>query len=424
MLIASVADKSEKSKKNAKLFANAFQNFFRQPYLQLEIPRHMCGRASRNSTAVQAFARLGIQELCAKLLAKQFGWAGHVIRLPADGVAAVWAKTCTVEQWHLTQAVYSTLDASNTSAWRHTRRGSFSRWEDNLVRVLCDLWRHRAADRLAWRSMKASFIWEACNHLLGSGHRCFGVSEPSPDQLSPQVSEYLAASDETGAPENLAAHWPTLRMGRGAAQTAVSCFRHGLHIQLVGDSQLLVDLCLGKAASEDRRITRVLSVAQEALRRLTQSCSCKPPWAKQIVQQTPRTDNSAVDRAANQALDSGDFHDSHDKESLNFLHYCSSYDTSNVGLLVSFDGASRGNPGPASYGICMWWGTWGLGGFNSEGLLLRHGACIGRAGNNIAEARGLAAAAKTCLHWHLWILEQCAQAVAQRASSHLIFALT
>ena len=70
----------------------------------------------------------------------------------------------------------------------------------------------------------------------------------------------------------------------------------------------------------------------------------------------------------------------------------------NIGILVSFDGASRHNPGAASYGVCAWWGLWDAAGFQSKGLMLCSGKKLGHATNNVAEARGMAAAVKEITH--------------------------
>ena len=84
------------------------------------------------------------------------------------------------------------------------------------------------------------------------------------------------------------------------------------------------------------------------------------------------------------------------------------------GMIWSFDGASRGNPGPASYGVCAWWGTWGPDGFHPEGSIFERGTQIGTTGNNIAEGGGLAAACKAAVRYLTWFLEQ----TSSRASRH------
>ena len=82
------------------------------------------------------------------------------------------------------------------------------------------------------------------------------------------------------------------------------------------------------------------------------------------MQQTPRKDNSAADEAANAALDGGNFVDNHLDESVALIRYLNNHGCSEeVGILISFDGASRGNPGSASLGVCGWWGTWSIEGF-------------------------------------------------------------
>ena len=81
----------------------------------------------------------------------------------------------------------------------------------------------------------------------------------------------------------------------------------------------------------------------------------------------------------------------------------------NIGLLFSFDGAARGNPGKSSYGVCAWWGSFVHGSFESKGLLLRRGARLGTSTNNIAEGHGLASSLKICVRFHCWVIEQISQ---------------
>ena len=69
------------------------------------------------------------------------------------------------------------------------------------------------------------------------------------------------------------------------------------------------------------------------------------------------------------------------------------------------------------FGNCAWWGTWGSDGFREMGLLLRRGRRLGTQTNNVAEARGLALAAKASLHFHFWFVEACALAIARGVES-------
>ena len=78
-------------------------------------------------------------------------------------------------------------------------------------------------------------------------------------------------------------------------------------------------------------------------------------------------------------------------------------------VLWAFDGASRGNPGDASFGVCAWWGEWSRNSFQQGGLIFSQGATIGKAGNNVAEAVGLNGACKGCLRFCAWISEQAAR---------------
>ena len=79
-----------------------------------------------------------------------------------------------------------------------------------------------------------------------------------------------------------------------------------------------------------------------------------------------------------------------------------------VGLLFSFEGASRGNPGQASFGVGGWWGTWSDGGFQEHGAIMWRGAELGISTNNVAEAQGMAAAVREAVILHFELLEMLA----------------
>ena len=114
--------------------------------------------------------------------------------------------------------------------------------------------------------------------------------------------------------------------------------------------------------------------------------------------QVPRKDNSAADAAANWALDTGSFLDVRVDETNAFLQKLGHTPETNIGLMCSFDGAARGNPGPASSGVCLWWGTFDSNCFHPCGLLIQRGVRLGTGTNNSAEAHGLATALRTALH--------------------------
>ena len=130
--------------------------------------------------------------------------------------------------------------------------------------------------------------------------------------------------------------------------------------------------------------------------------------AEDIGLQLPRKENAAADAAANRALDSGTFSEVR-LEAIPALVSELGQQQRDIGLLVSFDGAARGNPGPSSSGVCMWWGHFRYGSFQPQGLLVQRGAFLGAGTNNSAEAHGLALALKTCLHYLYWLIEQIAQ---------------
>ena len=121
----------------------------------------------------------------------------------------------------------------------------------------------------------------------------------------------------------------------------------------------------------------------------------------------PRAGNSAADAAANRALDVGTFLDVRVDEAVKFMRRLSEVpDATDIGLLFAFDGAARGNPGPAASGVCAWWGFWRNQVFESQGLLLQRGFRLGTGTNNAAESHGLATSMKAALRWHYWVIEQ------------------
>ena len=130
------------------------------------------------------------------------------------------------------------------------------------------------------------------------------------------------------------------------------------------------------------------------------------PAGMELAQQVPRSDNAAADAAANFALDEGTFMQLRVAETAAFMNELSCSERNNVGLLFSFDGAARGNPRPASSGVCAWWGSFSQSAFHARGLIIQRGSRIGVATNNIAESHGLVQALKVCLHYHCWVTEQ------------------
>ena len=125
--------------------------------------------------------------------------------------------------------------------------------------------------------------------------------------------------------------------------------------------------------------------------------------------QFARSDNSAADAAANWALDNGSFFDIRLEEVVKFLHCLSQSNAQGLGFLFSFDGAARGNPGAASYGVCGWWSCFKQDMFMPEGLMIQKGSRLGTGTNNCAEAMGIASAVKTSLRLVFWVVEQLSQ---------------
>jgi ribonuclease HI len=73
-------------------------------------------------------------------------------------------------------------------------------------------------------------------------------------------------------------------------------------------------------------------------------------------------------------------------------------------MVLFCDGASRGNPGPGSYGFVI---------YDGGKIVAQHGACLGVVTNNVAEYSGLVQGLKKCL-------ELGASEVTIKADSQLI----
>ena len=142
---------------------------------------------------------------------------------------------------------------------------------------------------------------------------------------------------------------------RGKAKKALERLTAGLCLQFVGDSAVLIDCFLGKAAtSAASDMKRSLSVAHVGLQTLIQCFDVRPPSLSDMAHHVPRSDNSAADAAANWALDVGTFEEVRLDSLLSMLHDFSNAGCNEVGMLFSFDGAARGNPGPSASGVCAW----------------------------------------------------------------------
>jgi len=300
------------------------------------------------------------------MLAKQHGWAGHVARMPQEMIASEWANVSTLEDWHLAQAVHTCLGQSTGARWRHSERGRKRHWETTFGKVLGDGWRSLAQDRKLWRLSKSYFVWHACSELLGHGHRVFGLQEAPP--VMPDMAEQIGTQQEaqTNVVDARDLQLPHRTIGRRICCLALQSLRSGLQLQFVGDSQVIVDAGMGRANLIDKSLQEQVGAAQESIRQLLQKLEIRPPQGQELVVQTPRSDNTAADAAANRALDEGSFTDWNLHSCLRFVAALANDEHREYGMLWSFDGASRGNPGAASYGVTAWWGTWSLDGFQAK----------------------------------------------------------
>lgn len=188
-------------------------------------------------------------------------------------------------------------------------------------------------------------------------------------------------------------------------------------------SEFLIKCCLGAASTGDASLKKSLAVAQESLRQLVGKFFAKPFPRRDLILHTPRKDNGAADAAANHGLDQGNFEEVHRAEVLRFSHSLVASDGEHLGLVFSFDGASRGNPGDASHANCAWWGVWEKDGFLEKGLLFSTGRRLGIQTNNFAEARGMAFAANAALHLRFWLIEHSSQASASRFGDEMRFSV-
>ena len=166
---------------------------------------------------------------------------------------------------------------------------------------------------------------------------------------------------------------------------------------------------LGRASCKEPQLQRPVKLAVTALQTLLKCFRIQAPDTSEIALHVPRADNSAADAAANHALDNGTFTDVRLHEIVTFLHCLGQHNPQGLGLMFSFDGAARGNPGAASYGLCLWWGRFQFGSFLANGLLVQKGQRLGTSTNNCAEALGLAAVIKLSLRYLLWVTEQLSQ---------------
>jgi len=343
----------------------------------------------------------GIMELVARLVGKQHGWAGHVMRLPSHHVVHGWGRTGTLEDWHLKQAVYSQCDPSNKTSWRHGRKGYQVHWEANLAACFGDLWRSQTCDRKMWRSSRIPYIVKTLDALLGENAKPMGLKLPSEVNLT-------GGGDDDAAPVDNAT-FGNIFVERRVATAALRHFKGGLQVLFVGDSDVLINALLGDAAVKAPELRRPLKLAHTGLQTLVQSYGIRSPSGYDFAKQVPRSDNSAADAAANMALDGGSFMHFMLGETVCFLAELSECNHDDIGLLFSFDGAARGNPGKSSYGVCGWWGHFKSGSFEPRGMLVKRGCRLGTNTNNFAEAQGLASAVKVCLHLYGSVIEQTSQ---------------
>ena len=234
--------------------------------------------------------------------------------------------------------------------------------------------------------------------LLGENAKPMGLKRTTEVNLA-GGGEVDAAPDDNAAFGNIFVE-------RRVACAALQHFKLGLQTLFVGDLDILINALLGHAALKKPELRRPLKLAHAGLQTLVQSYGIRSPSGCDLAKQVPRADNSAADAAANRALDHGTFMEFMFAETVCFLTALQESGPQSIGILFSFDGAARGNPGKASYGVCGWWGHFKGGIFEPSGLLVQRGRRLGTNTNNVAEAHGLASAVKVCLQYYGWVIQQ------------------
>lgn len=117
----------------------------------------------------------------------------------------------------------------------------------------------------------------------------------------------------------------------------------GVHLEFVGDNKVVIDSISGEALVRAGILACHVSKIRNLLPVMYMSCGLRTQsLASRFFRHQKRDHNSLADALANQALDSWNFH-MFDKDLLiGKLHF-----------RVRMDGASRGNPGPASIGWAL-----------------------------------------------------------------------
>ena len=139
-------------------------------------------------------------------------WAGHVCRLETKHPLFQVLHFKSLEWWHATQSVFSSLDPKNLTSWRHPKPGKAASWEDQLSTFYaCDEWHSLPQDRHSWRQSQAELVkhslaqWGCKNGLHCSGPRSSlltssSVAAPAPS--APASSSSPSSSSSSSSPSS------------------------------------------------------------------------------------------------------------------------------------------------------------------------------------------------------------------------------
>eukprot|EP00933_Yihiella_yeosuensis_P028749 TRINITY_DN2257_c0_g1_i1.p1 TRINITY_DN2257_c0_g1~~TRINITY_DN2257_c0_g1_i1.p1 ORF type:complete len:740 (-),score=46.39 TRINITY_DN2257_c0_g1_i1:86-2305(-) len=253
--------------------------------------------------------------------------AGHVIR--SDNLSlpkqAVYWRDC--RHWRLWQAIGAEFDPRNSWQWRHPRSGTSAAWESQFEQVHGAEWKNLAVDRDLWRTHEYDFIRSSLQRLRVS-KKMINISSLQTSVKQPMQTAFLRQLPSTSFSQFTVAHLKTWTIAG------------------IGDSSLVVDALTGKHCCTAPGLKMVCGRTLALIRLLLQKGIRPPTGSHSFFAHVPRSSNNEADRLANEALDS-------ECSAIDVdLHaWRTVSDLQCVALHFGFDGASRGNPGPAAAGF-------------------------------------------------------------------------
>ena len=164
--------------------------------------------------------------------------------------------------------------------------------------------------------MGFTFLLEACNLLVGCNHKFIvGTQAGSPvQQRVERRNTGIFTEHRNELDESTITLDDIPLLSHGHAVRCLDWLRAGPVLQIVGDSQVLIDGLLGKSHVLDAKLQGLMQYAHAGFLHLLRRFRPRPPHAREFAQQVPRSDNSAADAPANKALDHRNFRESYNEE--------------------------------------------------------------------------------------------------------------